>query len=82
MHLNCVWRQSPDRAAAAVAVLLEVFPDVPVALDTDAGENVAFYMRRGYEVMAREQSPEVRSRARCDAPPPAARHEPVGRAGP
>jgi len=31
---------------------------LPVALDTDTEENVAFYRRRGYEVKAREQLPE------------------------
>jgi GNAT superfamily N-acetyltransferase len=31
---------------------------LPVALDTDTDENVAFYARRGYEVMARERLPD------------------------
>lgn len=31
---------------------------LPVALDTDTEENVAFYARRGYEVMARERLPD------------------------
>lgn len=30
---------------------------LPVALDTDTDENVAFYERRGYEVVARERLP-------------------------
>ena len=30
---------------------------LPVALDTDTDENVAFYERRGYEVVAREPLP-------------------------
>ena len=32
---------------------------LPVALDTDTEENVAFYARRGYEVMARERLPDT-----------------------
>jgi hypothetical protein len=31
---------------------------LPAALDTDAEENVAFYTRRGYVVMARERLPD------------------------
>jgi GNAT superfamily N-acetyltransferase len=31
---------------------------LPVALDTDTEENVAFYARRGYEVTARERLPD------------------------
>jgi GNAT superfamily N-acetyltransferase len=31
---------------------------LPVALDTDTEENVTFYMRRGYEVTARERLPD------------------------
>lgn len=31
---------------------------LPVALDTDTEENVAFYARRGYDVMARERLPD------------------------
>ena len=31
---------------------------LPVALDTDTDENVAFYARRGYVVMARERLPD------------------------
>ena len=31
---------------------------LPVALDTETEENVAFYARRGYEVTARERSPD------------------------
>ena len=32
---------------------------LPVALDTDTEENVVFYARRGYEVMARERLPDT-----------------------
>jgi GNAT superfamily N-acetyltransferase len=32
---------------------------LPVALDTDTQENVAFYARRGYEVLARERLPDT-----------------------
>jgi GNAT superfamily N-acetyltransferase len=32
---------------------------LPAALDTDTEENVAFYTRRGYEVMARERLPDA-----------------------
>jgi len=32
---------------------------LPIALDTDTDENVAFYERRGYEVMARERLPDT-----------------------
>jgi GNAT superfamily N-acetyltransferase len=31
---------------------------LPVPLDTDTEENVAFYTRRGYEVMARDRLPD------------------------
>ena len=31
---------------------------LPVALDTDTDENVTFYERRGYQVMARERLPD------------------------
>jgi len=47
------------------------------ALDTDTDENVAFYARRGYEVMARERLPDsgpelvaMRRRPRTSAPRP------------
>ena len=47
---------------------------LPVALDTDTEENVAFYARRGYEVTARERLPDsggvlVAMRRRVDPRP-------------
>ena len=44
---------------------------LPVALDTDTEENVAFYARRGYVVMARERLPESnRELVAMRRPPP------------